>query len=68
MRTKRSRTFYTEEFREKVLAVYYGSEESVAQISDRFDVNIETVRSWIFRSNSERIKRVSLNRPIIILQ
>lgn len=57
MRTKRTRTFYAEEFRKKVLAVYYGSEESISQISERFDVNIETVRSWVFRSNSERDKK-----------
>lgn len=57
MRKRKTRTFYTEEFRNKVLAIYYGSEESIAQISERFDVKIETVRSWVFRSNSERDKR-----------
>ena len=61
MRTRRRRTFYTEEFRKKVLDVYYGSEESIAQISERFDVNVETVRSWVFRSNSERDKMSKLD-------
>lgn len=61
MRTRRRRTFYAEEFRKKVLDVYYGSEESIAQISERFDVNVETVRSWVFRSNSERDKMSKLD-------
>lgn len=61
MRTRRRRTFYSEEFRKKVLDVYYGGEESVAQISERFDVNIETVRSWVFRANSERDKMSKLD-------
>ena len=38
------------------MAVYHGTEESTAPIAKRFDVNIETVRSWIFRANNERRK------------
>ena len=55
-RKRRKRTFYANDFRERVLAVYHGTEESTAQIAKRFDVNIETVRSWIFRANNERRK------------
>jgi len=68
MRIKQSRTFYTEEFRKKVLAVYYKSEESVAQLSERFDANIETVKSWYLDLILKGIKRVYLKRSIITSQ
>ena len=55
-RKRRKRTFYSSDFKERVLAVYYSTEESVAQIAERFEVNIETLRSWIFRANTERKK------------
>lgn len=46
---RRERTFYSKEFRERVLAVYFGSEESVSMIAQRFEVNLETLNSWIKR-------------------
>lgn len=58
LRQRQKRTFYSKEFREEVLTVYNGTEESAAQIAERFNVNIETVRSWIFRSNSLKGKSV----------
>jgi len=50
---RRERKFYSKEFRERVLAIYYGSEESAALIAQRFEVNLETLNSWIKRYSKQ---------------
>jgi transposase-like protein len=46
---RRERKFYLEEFKERVLAAYYNSNESVAMVAQRFQVNRDTVSSWVYR-------------------
>jgi transposase-like protein len=36
---RRERKFYTEEFKERVLAAYYNSNESVSMVYSRFQVS-----------------------------
>jgi transposase-like protein len=43
------RKFYSEEFKERVLTAYYNSNKSVLMIARRFEVNKETVGSWVYR-------------------
>ena len=45
----RERRFYSEEFKEKVLAVYKSSDESASEVALRFQVNLNTVKSWVYR-------------------
>ncbi|MDR1644428.1 MAG: transposase [Tannerellaceae bacterium] len=40
---------YSEEFREKVLSTYYGSQETVLMIARRFGVKRDTMASWVRR-------------------
>jgi transposase-like protein len=59
---KRERKFYSEAFKERVLASYYNSNESVSMVASRFDVSRDTVSSWVYRKRtaSESKKRVKL--------
>jgi hypothetical protein len=41
---RRERKFYTEEFKEQVLAAYNNSDESATEIARRFQVNRDTVK------------------------
>jgi len=52
---------YSEDFRIKVLAVYFDSEESVLMIARRFGVNRDTVASWVRRhhQSENEIKRAT---------
>ena len=45
----RSRRFYTKEFKEKVLSAYNDSDESASEVSRRFGVSLDTVKSWVYR-------------------
>ena len=44
----RERRIYTEEFKEKVLASYNGSDESASETARRFAVKVDTVKSWVY--------------------
>jgi transposase-like protein len=46
---KRERKFYTKEFKEQVLTAYRNSDESVSRVAARFQVNLDTVSSWVYR-------------------
>jgi transposase-like protein len=48
----RERRFYTEEFKEQVLASYNSSDESAAETARRFRVNPDTVKSWVYRKRT----------------
>ena len=48
----RERRYYTEEFKEQVLAAYNSSDESASEIARRFRVNQETVKSWVYRKRT----------------
>ena len=48
----RARRFYTDEFKEKVLAAYNSSDESASGIARRFQVNLDTVKSWVYRKRT----------------
>ncbi|MDR2469752.1 MAG: transposase [Tannerella sp.] len=62
---KRERKFYSEKFKERVLASYYNTNESVSMVARRFDVSRDTVSSWVYRKRtvSESKKRVKLVSP-----
>jgi transposase-like protein len=49
---KRERKFYTEEFKERVLSAYQNSNESVSKIAVRYEVNRDTVSSWVYRKRT----------------
>ena len=59
---KRERKFYSEAFKERVLASYYSGNESVSMVASRFDVSRDTVGSCVYRKRtaSESKKRVNL--------
>jgi transposase-like protein len=46
---KRERRFYSEELKERVLTAYHNSDESVSKIAVRFQINRDTVSSWVYR-------------------
>jgi transposase-like protein len=46
---KRTRRFYSEELKERVLTAYHNSDESVSKIAVRFQINRDTVSSWVYR-------------------
>lgn len=48
----RERRNYTEEFKERVLAAYNSSDESAAETARRFQVNLDTVKSWVYRKRT----------------
>jgi transposase-like protein len=50
--SKRERKFYSEEFKERVLTSYYNSNESVSMVASRFEVNRDTVSSWVYRKRT----------------
>jgi len=56
---------YSEEFKERVLAAYHNSDESVSMIAERYGVKRDTFASWVYRkrttpsSSKERINFVS---------
>ena len=56
---------YSEEFKERVLAAYHNSDESVSMIAERYGVKRDTFASWVYRkrttaaSSKERVNFVS---------
>jgi transposase-like protein len=48
----RERKYYTKEFKERVLVAYDSSEESASEIARRFQVNLDTVKSWVYRKRT----------------
>jgi transposase-like protein len=48
----RERKFYTKEFKERVLVAYDSSDESASKIARRFQVNLDTVKSWVYRKRT----------------
>ncbi|MDR0429431.1 MAG: transposase [Tannerellaceae bacterium] len=64
---RRERKFYSEEFKERVLAAYHNSNESVSMVARRFEVSRDTVSSWVYRKRTanDSKKRVKLVPPEI---
>jgi transposase-like protein len=50
---KRERKNYTKEFKERVLSDYLNGNESVSKVALRYQVNRDTVASWVYRRESE---------------
>jgi transposase-like protein len=56
---------YSEEFKERVLAAYHNSDESISMIAERYGIKRDTFASWVYRkrttpsSSKERINFVS---------
>lgn len=48
----RKKRFYTQELRDQVVSAYNNSDESAAEIALRFDVNHQTVKTWVYRKRS----------------
>jgi transposase-like protein len=48
----RERRFYTEDFKEQVLSAYNSRDESAAEIARRFQINHDTVKSWVYRKRT----------------
>ena len=55
---RREKKYYSEEFKERALAAYHNSNESVSAIAERFGVKHDTFSSWVYRkrhaSDSEK--------------
>jgi transposase-like protein len=49
---RRGRKFYTEDFKAQVLAAYNNSDESVTETASRFQINRDTVKSWVYRKRT----------------
>jgi transposase-like protein len=64
---RRERKFYSEEFKERVLTAYYNSNESVSMVARRFEVNRDTVSSWVYRKRTanDSKKRVKLAPSVL---
>jgi transposase-like protein len=45
----RERKCYTKEFKERVLSAYLNGNEPVSKVAIRFQVNRDTVASWVYR-------------------
>jgi transposase-like protein len=63
---KRERKSYTNEFKERVLSHYLNGDESVSKVALRYQVNRDTVASWVYRrelafDSGKSIKFVSLD-------
>jgi transposase-like protein len=54
---KRERKNYTKDFKERVLFDYFNGKESVLKVSLRYQVNRDTVASWVYRRGSESNSR-----------
>jgi transposase-like protein len=50
---KREKKSYTKEFRERVILDYLDGNESVSKVASRYQVNRDTVASWVYRRESE---------------
>jgi transposase-like protein len=48
---KRVKKFYSEEFKERALAAYRNSNESVSAIAERFGIKRDTFSCWVYRKN-----------------
>jgi transposase-like protein len=56
---KRDKKYYSEEFKERVLAAYYHSNESVSKIALRFGISRDTFSSWVYRRNRSSASKKS---------
>jgi len=56
---RRERKFYTAEFKERALAAYHNSDESVSKIAQRFGIGRDTFSSWVYRGRSSSISKKS---------
>ena len=52
---RREKKFHSKEFKERVLASYYNSNESLAMTALRFQVKKETVGSWVYRKRTNEV-------------
>jgi len=57
---RRERKFYTAEFKERALAAYHNSDESVSKIAQRFGIGRDTFSSWVYRGRISSISQKSV--------
>ena len=58
---QRERKIYTKEFKERVLLDYQNGTESVSKVALRYQVNRDTVASWVYRKEPESDSGKSIN-------
>ena len=46
---RREKKYYSEEFKERALAAYHNSNESVSMTAERFGIKRDTFSSWVYR-------------------
>ena len=46
---RRAKKFYSEELKDRALAAYRNSNESVSMVAERFGINRDTFSSWVHR-------------------
>ena len=57
---KRGRKFYSAELKERALATYHNSDESVSKIAQRFGIGRDTFSSWVYRGRISTTSKKSL--------
>jgi transposase-like protein len=67
---KRSKKYYSEEFKERVLAAYRNSNESVSAIAQRYGISRDTFSSWVYRrshssASTKNVKLAALNPTLM---
>jgi transposase-like protein len=58
---RREKRFYSAEFKERVLAAYHNSNESVSAIAERFGVKRDTFASWVYRKRTTPDSKKGVN-------
>jgi len=49
---RREKKFYSEEFKERALAAYHNSHESMSMIAEHFGIKRYTFASWVYRQRA----------------
>jgi len=67
---KQSKKFYSKSFKERALAAYHNSNESLLLISERLGVNRYTLHSWVYHqkniSASEKINKLAVLKSTVV--
>jgi transposase-like protein len=58
---RREKKFYSDEFKERALAAYYNSNESVSGIAQRLGISRDTFSSWVYRRRTTLESKKSVN-------
>ena len=58
---RRAKKFYSEELKNRALAAYQNSNESVSEVAARFGINFNTFNSWVHRKVRSKISKKRAN-------